>query len=290
LSGLGAISDQHARGYQFLRIAALMRLEPDAVRAAQRLITDGAPPETAGLLIGAMGEAGTPVAQAALGELVKTATLGEEPRTHAAITMGLTATPTPETMRVLDETARGTGDLANTATLAQGNATLRMRDDDPDASSAQVDALLARLARATTDDERALVLRALGNTGDPRILDAIAGLIANANIGVRMAATEALRLVPGATADKLLLGRFSDPSGLVRGSAVFATVERDLAPFATTLARAAKVDPDVTVRRAILDLAAARLDEPTLRALVEQVAKTDSDPELREAAKAVLAG
>ena len=286
LASLGAITDDHARGYQYLRIAALMRLEPETIRTAQRMVLDGA--EAAGTLIGAMGEAGTPAAQHALGELLSTPTLGEEPRTHVAVALGLTAAPTRDTLRALDDAASGTGDLASTATLAQGNASLRMHDDDPQAAAAQVDALLARLARASDDEERALVLRALGNTGDPRILDALTQALATGSITVRIAATEALRLVPGSAADQLLLARCADTSGLVRGAAVFAITDRDLGPFAAALARMARRDPDVGVRRAIVDLAAARLDE--LRAVVEQVAANDADPELRTIAKSVLAG
>ena len=286
LASLGAITDDHARGYQYLRIAALMRLEPETIRTAQRMVLDGA--EAAGTLIGAMGEAGTPAAQRALGELLATPTLGEEPRTHVAVALGLTAAPTRDTLRALDDAASGTGDLASTATLAQGNASLRMHDDDPQAAAAQVDALLARLARASDDEERALVLRALGNTGDPRILDALTQALATGSITVRIAATEALRLVPGSAADQLLLARCADASGLVRAAAVFAITDRDLGPFAAALARMARRDPDVGVRRAIVDLAAARLDE--LRAVVEQVAANDADPELRTIAKSVLAG
>ena len=285
LLALANITDEHARGYQYLRIAALMRLEPDTVRAAQRMIADGDPASS--VLVGALGEAGTPVAQAALGELLATPALVEDTRMHAAITLGLTAAPTRETLRALDDSAKGTGDLANTATLAQGNAALRMRDDDSGASAAQVDALLARLARATDDEERALVLRALGNTGDPRILDAVSRALASANIGVRMAATEALRLVRGGAADQLVLARFADGASLVRSAAVFAITERDLAPFAAALTRVVQRDPDVGVRRAIVDLAAARLDE--LRPLVEHVAANDPDAELRAIAKSVLA-
>lgn len=290
LAGFADITDSHARGYQYLRIAALMRLDAEAVRAAQRMVQGGASAETAGVLIGAMGEAGTPVAQRALGELLATPTLGEESRTHAAVTLGLTAAPTRDTLRTLGETAAGTGDLANTATLAQGNASLRMRDEDPQAAASQVDALLARLARAVDDEERALLLRALGNTGDPRILDAVAAALASNSITVRVAATEALRLVQGGAADQLVLARFVDVSAHVRGAAVFAITERDLAPFAAALARQVRRDPDTGVRRAIVDLAASRLDDPALRALVEHVAASDADAELRAVAKALLAG
>jgi HEAT repeat protein len=289
IAGLATLTDDHAKGYQFLRIAALMRLAPENVRTAQKMILDGSP--QSGLLIGALGEAGTPVAQKALGELLETPALHEEQRTQAAASMGLVQTPTPETVRALAAAAQGTGDVASTATLAQGNASLRMHDQDPAAAAAQVDALLARYRRAVDDQERALVLRALGNTGDPRILEVVVLGLASPTLDVQISATEALRLVPGAAADKLLLSRFTDPEALVRGAAVFATVERDLAPFTQALARAARQDPEIGVRRAIVDLAAARLaDSPALRALVEQVAKTDADPEVREAARKILAG
>lgn len=288
IAGLATLTDDHAKGYQFLRIAALMRLAPENVRAAQTLIVEGSP--QAGLLIGALGEAGTPVAQRALGELLAAPALHDEQRAIAAASLGLVQTPTTETLRALAEATQGAGDVATTATLAQGNASLRLRETDPAAASAQVDALLARYRRASDDAERALVLRALGNTGDPRIVEVIVLGLASSTLDVRISATEALRLVPGAAADKLLLALFGDAESTVRGAAVFATVERDLAPFTQVLARTARHDPVTLVRRAIVDLAAARLgDSPALRAMIEQVASSDPDAEVREAARKLLA-
>ena len=170
--------DDHARGYQFLRIAALFRLDPDAARAGARLVLDGKVSDD-GVIIGA---------------------LADDTRTRAAIALGLTEAPTQDTLAALEKAAKtADGDLASSATLAQGNAALRMHDEAPAASAHQVDALLARLELATTDEERALVIRALGNTADERIVAALDRALASTSVMLRIAATEALRLLPGKT-------------------------------------------------------------------------------------------
>lgn len=291
LAELARIDDDHARGYQFLRLAALFRLDADAARAGARLVVDGAlDADAASAVIGALGEAGTPTAQRALGDVLA-APLGEDTRARAAIALGLTEAPTGETLAALaTAAATGEGDVATTATLAQGNAALRMHDDAPAAAAQQVDALLARLAAAGSDEERALVIRALGNTGDPRIVPALDPFLTAGSSIVRIAATEALRLVPGAAVDGRILARLGDGDGIVRAAAVFAAGERDLRAFAAGFDRVLRSDSEIEVRRAIVGLAGARLTElPALRALVEYAAAHDADPELRAAAKDFLA-
>src|SRR5207342_191804 len=91
----------------------------------------------------------------------------------------------------------------------------------------RVDDLLARLARATSDDERAVVLRALGNTGDPRILPALsASFSSTGSVLVRVAATEAMRLVAGS--EGMIATAIGDSVVDVRAAAVFAATDRDL--------------------------------------------------------------
>jgi HEAT repeat protein len=287
LAELERIDDDHARGYHFLRIAALFRIDPDAARAAGRLVQDGAKPETASIVIGALGEAGTPEAQQALyGVLAKP---GED-GTRAAIALGLTDAPTPATLTALEQAAHSDSELAATATLAQGNAALRINDDAPGASARLVEALLARLERAQTDEERALVIRALGNTGDVRIMPALDRALAGSSMLVRVAATEALRLLPGTATDTRLLALLGDGNGFVRAAAVFATGERDLRAFVAAFDRALHTDRELEVRRTIVTLAGARIAElPALRALVEYAAAHEPDAELRATAKALAA-
>lgn len=281
-------NDHQARGYAFLRMAALLRLDPHAADAATRSVLDGTAGPNTQVLVGALGQAGTPQAQAGLGHVMSAATLPADTRTHAAIALGLTAQPTDATLAALaEEAARPDGDVSASATLAEGTAALHLRGPDGDAT---VDALLTRFTNAADDEERALVLRALGNTGDPRILPAVQQGLASADPIVRIAATEALRLVPGDTVDALVLASLRDPSSLVRAAAVFAATPRPLAPFVVYFMSALRTDGDVTVRRAVVELAGARITElPELRALVAYAADHDPDPELRETAKSLLA-
>lgn len=290
LAELEGITDGHARGYQFLRIAALFRLDPEAARAAARLVLDGAHADTEGVVIGALGEAGTPEAQRALHDVLA-APAEDGTRMRAAVALGLTESPTVDTLAALDRAAtHGDGDIAATATLAQGNAALRIRDEQPGASAQQVEALLARLERAVDDGERALLVRALGNTGDPRIVPALDRALAGGSTHLRIAATEALRLVPGAAVDARILARLGDGDGLVRAAAVFASGERDLQVYVAAFDRALRSDRELEVRRSIVALAGARIDElPSLRALVEYAAAHDPDAELRASARVLAA-
>jgi HEAT repeat protein len=134
------------------------------------------------------------------------------------------------------------------------------------------------------------VIRALGNTGDPRIVPALERALAGTTPLVRIAATEALRLVPGSTIDARILACLADADGLVRAAAVFATGERDLRAFTPVFALALRSDRELEVRRAIVGLAGARIDElPALRALVDYAAANEPDAELRATAKTFAA-
>ncbi|HEY5952255.1 MAG TPA: HEAT repeat domain-containing protein, partial [Kofleriaceae bacterium] len=283
---LSQITDDHTRGYQFLRMAALFRLDPSSVALAAAAVANHDP--NASLIVGALGEAGTPVAQRALADMLASQTPGDETAVHAAVSLGLTQSPTRATFDALAAATRRNDDVGNTALLAFGNAASRIADEDPAEAARRVDELLARLARSQDDDERLLLLRALGNTGDARILPALAQALASSNVAVRTAATEALRLVPGI--DSLLAMRFADPAPLVREAAVFAASQRELTPLLAVLASSARDDRDVSVRRAIVELAGARQNEHVeLRAIVSHAAQHDPDSELRETAQRLLA-
>ena len=279
-------NDGHASGYQFLRLGALFRLDPEAARRAARDVIAGKPQANA--VIGALGDAGTREAQAALGDILARAP-AEEGRIHAAAALGMTRVPTPETLATLATTAAGSGDVAATATLAVGNAARRMRATDPAGVDAQLEALLARLRGATDDTERALCLRALGNLGDSRMLEAVAQALASESAMVRIAAAESVRHIAGGRADQLLLAALDDPFDQVRSAAVFAAGYRDLTALAIPLARALQREADLEVRRAIVELALLRLTEyPALGAIVAYTAKHEPDAELRAAARARL--
>lgn len=281
MAELAKMTDSHDRGYQFLRLAALMRLDPNAVEQAARAVAANA--EGSDVVVGAMGEAGTPQAQRALASLLDSSALDGERRVQAAVALGLTGSPTSATLDALAQQSKQGGEVGDTALLAYGNATLRMSDENPGDAARRVDDLLARLAHATDDEERTVVLRALGNTGDPRILPAISSYLAASSVLVRTAATEALRLVPGDEA--MIITALGDNVLDVRAAAVFAAANHDMNVLRPALALVLHRDREDSVRRAIIELAA---DAPVLRPLLEDAAAHDADPDLRALAKRLL--
>jgi HEAT repeat protein len=192
-------------------------------------------------------------------------------------------------MRVLAQASRTDDpELASTAVLGLGNAAMRLRDRDAAGAAGYVDDLLARLRAATDDGTRMTLLRALGNTGDARILPALQAAFASDAELVRAAAVEALRFVPGV--EPLVIAALRDHASAVRTAAVFAAGFGSLDKLVGVLAETARVDPDTTVRRSIVELAGARMKElPALRAIVEHAAANDADTELRDAARGMLA-
>jgi HEAT repeat protein len=148
--------------------------------------------------------------------------------------------------------------------------------------------LLARLRTAEGTD-RITLLRALGNTGDVRVLPALELALKSTSDYERAAATESLRLIPDVRADALILVTLEDKSSIVRAAAVFSASYRPLDPVLGALAIRARADEDVTIRRAIVELAATRMSElPALRPIVTYAAEHDADAELRAAAKQFL--
>jgi HEAT repeat protein len=74
---------------------------------------------------------------------------------------------------------------------------------------------------AQTPEDRVLSLRALGNSGDARIVPLALGALSDANADVRGAAVNAVRFVAGAEADQLLASAMlSDTDPEVRRKAI----------------------------------------------------------------------
>ncbi len=285
-----ARDDGNTTAHTYLRLVALFRLDPAAAKEAAQTVHAGTlDKRDNAAVIGALGEAGTTETQHLLADLVKTPTLAQEHRVHGTLALGLTAEPTSETIATLATTSRlSDPELASTATLALGNAAFRLHDKDGAAASAQVDELLARLRAATDLETRITLVRALGNTGDPRALPALAASLSSSNDLERAAAAESTRLMPGIDGDKLILLALDDRSSIVRAGAVFAASDRPLAALLARLVTLGRSD-EVMVRRAIVELAASRMTEHAeLRALVEYAASHDPDPELRSAALRAL--
>lgn len=284
--------DQHAEGYQYLRMAALFRIDAASAADAGARIRAGADREETQLLAGALGSAGAPAAQRALADLARDSGLADGARAQAVIALGLSANPTSEAIAALRALVRGPeGDLREGALLAMGNLALHLRGTDPAGAAAIVDELVALLATAASDADRASVLRALGNTGDERIVGVVASYLGSGDWTVRAAVYWSLRQISTADAARLLVRGLSDPGSGVRSAAVSAIATQPPAGFTGLLIALYRREAIADVRREILVVAATHASTTNEYVhLLETAARTDPDPELQKLAAAALAG
>ncbi|MFY0583339.1 HEAT repeat domain-containing protein [Cystobacter fuscus] len=182
------------------------------------------------------------------------------------------------------------GMLRDTASLAFGNAAYQMTDDDARGAEALVQEMKNNYRSATTPEQQALALRAIGNTRAPDALDTLREAIRSNSIQVRVAAMEALRNIPGSEADNLLSERLlSDPATQVRRGAVFACGFRPLGPLLPALRQALQKDVSDGVRSDIINLlGTARGAAPEVLLLLQWASQNDPHPELRRMATVFL--
>lgn len=291
LDGLSSAGAGAERAELLSRLSALLRLQPQAAAQARQAIVSGAAAATTRTLLGALGAAGSPVAQSTLVGLAESTSLSADVRSNAVAMLGLTEQPSDATVSALGKlTADRDGDVRGTAALALGNAAQAQRRAGQVGESEQaVDELLAKLAAATTPDEQILYLQALGNAGDARALPAIQTALTGGDDELRSAAVTALRFIAAEPVDALIAATLlRDPSLRVRRSAVFAASFRPLLALLPALRQAALGDAEAAVRSEIVPLLGRSLAVPGVLELLQAMASRDPSPEVRRAAAALL--
>lgn len=285
-----ATSDQRDRaGRAFVALTAMLREDPAVFESVKKRIKHNGPQlET---MLAALRDAGTPAAQTLLAELAgpKSPLDGEE-RMEAARSLSRVEQPSLETVHALKD-LRSDPDLGQQATYGLGSALHRLQGRDPSLANEVRSTLTDQLTTATTPDEQAVVLTALGNAGDASTLNAIRGYLASASEEVRAAAAQALRRIAGAEADQLLAATCTDPSANVRYSVVDAIRER---PSANVLAAALEAlavrEPEFQVRaRAVNTLAQWAPEIGGIADVLRVVAQSDPNADLRNVAQRALA-
>lgn len=281
-----AVDDDHVVASVGARLAALLRLEPArAAELAERVA--GADPRTAGVILGALGTAGTAEAQTALVGLAGSSALAATDRAQVAVATTMVEHPTAELTEVLGGNLDAPdAELRSTSGLALGVAAARLAHDDAGRGQAIVDDLLARLADASDPAQQVLLLRALGNTGDARAIPALQIALSSTWPRVRGVAVETLRMFAGARVDDLIARALvDDPDPSVRRAAVFASSFRPIVPLLDTLGRALGSDRDVGVRLAVLRLLGDHLSVAGASALVDAAARRDPAEDVRAEAR-----
>ena len=183
--------------------------------------------------------------------------------------------------------------LREYAVYGLGTASRRLRAAGQETPAGEATAaLLSLLAAAADDESRMLVLRGISNSADVRTLPHVEPFLSHGVYGVRHAAIDALRLMQSPDADAWLAERLlQDGNASVQAAAIAAAAGR--APsgrMADALAAASLRGKDAIVRHRAVELASQWLDaQPALGGTLEQVAKDEKQPEIRELARGALA-
>ncbi|MET0405425.1 MAG: HEAT repeat domain-containing protein [Cystobacter sp.] len=281
-----ARDDARTRVLEQLR--ALFMLEPsEASKVPETLRTAGLDPAAASPMIGALSAASTQEAISALSQVVGDSQLSADVRTDAVAALGMAGEPNREGVDALREATRDRNPgIRDTATLGLGNAAYQMTDAKGRGSDDVVQELINAYRAATTLEQKALTLRALGNTRSPAVLDTVQQALAAPQPPLRVAALEALRNITDARVDPLLTRHLvGDPAVEVRRAALFACSFRPLVPLLPAMEQVLRLDSSANVRSDVLHLLGEQRGAvPGAMALLVWASQNESNPELRKVA------
>ncbi|MET0402624.1 MAG: HEAT repeat domain-containing protein, partial [Cystobacter sp.] len=288
--------EKKAREYERTQVLeqlrALFMLKPEeALKVPDLLRSSGLAPDALSPMLGALSAASTPAAIQSLAKAGADASLSADVRLDAVSALGMAGEPTREGVDALRNLTRDPNPmLRDTASLAMGNAAYQMTDDDARGTQALLHELKNTYRSATTPEQQALALRALGNTRAPDALETLRDALRSNSMQVRQSAIEALRNIPGPEVDQLLTRTLlTDPAHQVRRAAVFACGFRPLAPLLPALSQALQKDTADGVRTDIVYLLGTlRASVPEATPLLQWVHQKDPHPEIRRMAGVYL--
>jgi len=201
--------------------------------------------------------------------------------------------PIPETIETLREFAYNCSEreLNAPARLILGVMANRLKDSSPDTSAEIVDELSEHLLSASSEEEISQLLLALGNAGSERALPLLIDFSRHQSGEIRGCALRAMRFIKSEKAEEVLLkALISDKEELVRREAAIALSYRKMTPRSFEVQRRVLLgSKDVSLRLQLLsNLWESRDVFPSVKGLVERLAKWDKQEEIREAARRLL--
>jgi hypothetical protein len=240
--------DAYALDGVFQQLQRLLA-DPQHVAAVQELVANGAlGNDGSNVLVGALGAAGTPAAQAALTTLRADLGVATPVREQATIACLQLAAPTPALVGGLFADAAGDSALRDTSLLVAGALAHRAGEPLADGRT-PLQALLAMEGEATARGGLSTWLLAVANSGAPEVLPTALRLLDHADRDVRAAACVALRGPAEATALRALLERgLADQDPIVRTETVLSLSRRPEPAAREALERVASEDQDESVR------------------------------------------
>ena len=220
------------------RATGLLKQQPEL---AKELATLFAAPETTGrgraLVMDLLAAAGTPQAQAVMREALDSRVARKDGQFPLLMQrLSLVETPEPESATWLARereaaTRRGEDHVRRASAMSLGAAAGGLwRTGHEREAREHADALRRTLESARDAEERAVLVRALGNAALPEQAPLLRELSRDAQAPVREAVATALRRQEGPEATAVLLGLVQDPVVEVQRGALAALVDRPLTP------------------------------------------------------------
>ncbi len=267
-----------------------LALDSDAVEAAsQLLLSGGLTEETGSMLLSALGKAGSPESQDALLAVYGESALGEGWRESAAVSMFQLVTPSTKVVQTLTSkilSRHEFNQLDATSMLLLGTLAPR-QDATLENGVTALASLLSLESRARETGSLGLWLDALGNAAVPEIAPYASRYLRHENALVRESAVAALDRSAATGIDaQLITAAVEDLARPVRLRAIEALGNRESRGARLALQDLALNSKDTGMRRAAIEAMASR-DKLSGkdRSVLMQVARQDSDDDLRNAAR-----
>jgi len=268
------------------RLAALFRQRPGAIDEAVGLLGQ---PGSAGLVIDALGSAGTSAAVQTLGRVAHEAKYPADLRVRALSALMRVQQPSVEAMRIsrdlLDNPEPAVG---RAAAMAMGALARAGRTVQPAEASAIDQFMIDRYGKTAEANGRIELLSAMGNSAGPALLPTVEAALHDSAPKVRAAAARALRLVDDPAAVRLLVDTMiGDHDASVRSAAIFAATFRSMEDsLVAALLQAAKSDPVDQLRsEAIVLLLRHQSSLPQVSEALANIADNDPKERIRRLAR-----
>ncbi|MFN0057392.1 MAG: HEAT repeat domain-containing protein [Planctomycetota bacterium] len=267
----------------YLSAKKLLAAHPEFVAEVERVLNESAAPDRVrSLCLLLLERAGHDAAQAALERLATAADVEHVQRVRAIIALGGVDNLNDQSFAALWRIFNGRGEadgveFGNTAALALGGAAGRLRSVDDGRYPAVRGDLVAALHRAGSIGEVGILLKSLGNTGDPAVLDEITPHLRSDTPSVRAAAAKAIGSLPNSQSLSALTQALSrETDDRVRHDIAESLVRLDMA--------------DETSVQVVKDTLGKESSSAVTALLAEYlVANLDAQPQARPVLEAVLA-
>lgn len=273
------------------RLAALARLDNAVLPSiAAAFAQNGLDPEPAVALLSAASQSGKLAAVDLIDAVARNPRQSEEVQREAVAALVEPRLPLRAACDKL--LAHLSGPQRMTAALQLGVLAHLVAATEPATASTATERLWSEYKSATNLGERGLMISALGNAGDPRLLDELAGLHA-LETPLRARLISSMRRIPGAKAEHAVSAALHDSEPAVRQSALDVCGEWFDSRPCDGLEAVPLHDSNALTREGALRVLALRaMDGPTrARALkiVLRVASADSSARVRTVATQIAA-